>query len=278
HREWAIDPEPLIVFTASLSEHDPRLVDEAIDWCPRNWSFVSKTRLRNLLRIEPKQVQDDFGVFAATVGEHADISWPGSTRSRPFAPTGRSSAPQLGRPSMVWLRLRATFGLGARAEVLRYFLMREEVSSSVVTIARFANYSKRNVATECEALAHAGVLRVRKAGNRHEYSLVRRQAVEELLGGVPTVRPNWSALFHVARALMDLEAQVSKSTDRTLAVKTRVAFDSIGPALDDLDLGRLPPTVVGSNLWRTAEAIAGATLGRWASGHQPDSLASTSAF
>jgi len=31
---WAIDPEPLIVFTA-IADLDPRLRDEALDWCIR---------------------------------------------------------------------------------------------------------------------------------------------------------------------------------------------------------------------------------------------------
>ena len=35
HMTWAIDPEPLIVFTA-IADLDPRLRDEALDWCIRN--------------------------------------------------------------------------------------------------------------------------------------------------------------------------------------------------------------------------------------------------
>ena len=49
HRDWAIDPEPLVVFTAGMTTQDPRLVDEATDWCIRNWRHLSKTRLRNLV-------------------------------------------------------------------------------------------------------------------------------------------------------------------------------------------------------------------------------------
>ena len=40
HVTWAIDPEPLIVFTA-IADLDPRLRDEALDWCIRNSRHVS---------------------------------------------------------------------------------------------------------------------------------------------------------------------------------------------------------------------------------------------
>jgi hypothetical protein len=36
HTDWAIDLEPLIMFTAALGDEDPRLRDEATDWCIRN--------------------------------------------------------------------------------------------------------------------------------------------------------------------------------------------------------------------------------------------------
>ena len=50
HQGWAIDVEPLIIFTAAIGERDPRLRDEATDWCVRNWRLVSRVRLRNILR------------------------------------------------------------------------------------------------------------------------------------------------------------------------------------------------------------------------------------
>ncbi len=50
HRHHAIDPEPLIIYTAALQDIDPRLRDESTDWCTRYHTFISKTRLRNLLK------------------------------------------------------------------------------------------------------------------------------------------------------------------------------------------------------------------------------------
>src|SRR5438105_10743511 len=67
HQQWAIDPEPLILFTAYVSESDRRLRDEAVDWCIRYGSYVSATRLRNLLKAAPPNQQLAFEMFAATV-------------------------------------------------------------------------------------------------------------------------------------------------------------------------------------------------------------------
>lgn len=40
----AISPEPLILFTAGLGDADPRLRDEATDWCVRYGRYVSAAR------------------------------------------------------------------------------------------------------------------------------------------------------------------------------------------------------------------------------------------
>src|SRR5947209_20207308 len=67
HQQWAIDPEPLILFTAHISGADRRLRDEALDWCIRYGSYISASRLRNLLKVAPPEQQTAFETFAATV-------------------------------------------------------------------------------------------------------------------------------------------------------------------------------------------------------------------
>lgn len=266
HRDWAIDPEPLIVFTAFLEDKEPRLRDEATDWCIRNWRYVSKTRLKNLVRDQPQQIRDAFGVFSATVNDHAGVTWPYSTEPRRYTVTGRSTQPQLDQPSMVWLRLRAMFGLGARTEILRYFLARVDVRASVATIGTAINYTKRNVAEECETLEQAGVLGVRPFGNRYYYSLAKRTELEAFIGTMPEIRANWTAMLNLARELMDLEAQVGSSTTRTLAVKARTAINEIEPDLDELDIEPPPSHARGEDLWPAIRALGTDTLGAWSLG------------
>ncbi len=278
HNAWAIDPEPLIVFTAFLGDEDARLRDEATDWCVRNWRYVSKTRLKNLVREQPPAVRDAFGVLAATVGEHAGVVWPYASEPRRFTVTGRSAAPQLDKPSTVWLRLRAMFGLGARTEILRFFLTQEDGRSSAAAISAATNYTKRNIAEECETLAHAGVLNVRPMGNRFYYSLANRPQLEAFVGSMPPVRPNWIAMFSLARQLVALESEFATRTTRTFAVKVRNAIDEIEEELDELGIDPPPSTVRGEDLWPAVRSLGKGSLGEWSLGrwHLPPSKRETS--
>ena len=271
HGDWAIDPEPLILFTAFLGDADPRLRDEATDWCIRNWRFVSKTRLKNLLRAQWADVGDEFGEFAATVGAHAGIAWPGQTEPRRYAVTGRSTLPPLERPSLAWLRLRAMFGLGARTEILRYFLSR--AGKGAVPVSRLAavtGYTKRNVAAESETLERAGVLGVRSTTNRLYYYLARRSELEAFVGELPDVRPNWSATLNIARELVDLEDQAEAAAQRTLPVKVRQMLKRIEDDLDELDIERPSDDLRGEALWPAIRRLGNEYLGAWSIGDWPE--------
>lgn len=270
HQDWAIDPEPLVVFTAFLADADPRLRDEATDWCVRNWRHISKTRLKNLVADLPVEPRDAFGTLSATVSAHAGISWPHQTEARQFAVTGRSTAPQLHQPSSVWLRLRALFGLGARAEIMRYFLTTDAAPrASVAAIAAAIQYTKRNVADECDALADAGMLAVRTVGNRFVYALAKRTQLESLVAPLPPIRPNFATVLDVAREMIQLERQVESSAVRTRPVKVRKTLDRIEPHLDEL--GIEAPTATGSDLWPAMQQLGTDTLGAWSLGrwHRP---------
>lgn len=275
HGDWAVDPEPLILFTAWLGDADPRLRDEATDWCVRNWRHISKARLKNLLRQQPDDVKDAFGEFAATVSAHAGVVWPGATEPRRFTVTGRSTLPALDRPSMAWLRLRAMFGVGARAEILRWFLVSGGASHSVAALAARTGYTKRNVAEECDSLERAGVLAVRTRGNRFYYSAARQKALNEFVGDVAPIRPNWFAMFNVARELVLLERRVDDAVVRALSVHVRNAIRVIEDDLDELDLDRLPANLQGGDLWPAMQKFGLAHLGAWSVGQWASKPATT---
>ncbi len=266
HGDWAIDPEPLILFTAWLGDADPRLRDEATDWCVCNWRHISKARLKNLLRQQPDDVRDAFGEFSATVGAHAGVSWPAATEPRRFTVTGRSTPPSLARPSMAWLRLRAMFGVSARAEILRWFLVGAEGQHSVAVLAARTGYTKRNVAEECDSLERAGVLSVRTRGNRFYYSAARPKALNEFVGDVAPIRPNWVAMFNVSRGLVSLEKRSDDAAKKTLAVHVRNAIRAIEDDLDELDLEGLPGNLQGGDLWPAMRTLGMTNLGAWSIG------------
>lgn len=269
HGDWAIDPEPLIVYTAWLGDADPRLRDEATDWCIRNWRYTSKARLRNLLQEQPEAVRQAFGEFAGTVGAHARISWPAGTEPRRYAVTGRSTLPALDRRSLVWIRMRAMFGVSARTEILRSFLSGNVGRISTSGLAQMSGYTKRNVADECDTLQRAGVLAVRPMGNRLYYSLARRAELEAFVGELAPIRPNWTAILNVARELVTLERRAEEVRLTTLPVHVRKTIRLIEGDLDELDIEAPSGGVRGVDLWPTVRRIGHAHLGAWSLGQWP---------
>ncbi len=265
HSDWAVDPEPLVLFTAWLGDSDPRLRDEATDWCVRNWRYLSRTRLKNLLRDQPDDVQLAFGEFAATVGRHAGVVWPSATEARNFKVTGRSVLAPLERPSMAWIRLRAMFGVSARSEIIRC-LLSQDGAASVARLAAVTGYTKRNIADECETLQLARVLSVRSTGNRFYYSLANRSTLEAFVGELPRNRPEWTSIFKIARELIALEESAKDLSLQTLPVGVKKTLRLIEDDLAELDIERSFVNMEGVDLWPAVRKLGIETLGAWSIG------------
>ena len=256
HQHWAIDPEPLIVFSPAVLASEPRLRDEATDWCVRNWRHVSAVRLRNLLRDNESEQTDTWGEFAATVNRFSGAAkWPRATTERSYTVTGRSVLRPLAERSMIYLRMRSIFGLGARAEVLRYLLFAHERSTAAMLAAQ-TNYAKRNVADACESLAQAGVLSTRQVGNRLYFSLADEAALATFLGPAPHILPDWPALLRVVNALFHWSVLEQEMEERVLTVETHQAFSEIHDDLETLQL-QAPTHASGAEflpIWRNWSA------------------------
>jgi len=243
HQHWGVDPEPLVVFTAALGDRDPRLRDEATDWCIHNHRYISRVRLRNILRQWNGDIPDLWGEFAGTVNARAGVHWPGATSERAeYRITGRSSLRSLEEPSLVCLRMKAMFGVAARTEILRSLLFGDGHHVSVVALATATAYMKRIVAEECETLERAGVLSVRIIRNRFYYSLARRAELTDFVGRLPTICPDWTALLRVVQTLVRLEEAATTLPQRALVVEARRALREIEDDLDTLGVAGPPET------------------------------------
>jgi hypothetical protein len=266
HNDWAIDPEPLIVFSSSVIASEPRLRDEVIDWCSDNWRHISAVRLRHLLKDNPEEDSDAWGQFAATVNRFSGAAkWPRATSERDFTRTGRSSLRPLSEGSMVYLRMRSIFGLTARTEILRYLLFTGERSTAAMLAAQ-VNYAKRNVAEACESLSRAGLLHSKQFGNRLYFSLADSKRLLDFLGPYADIRPDWASLFRVVNTLFRWIGSET-SNERVLTVQTHAAFSEIRDDLESLRL-EMPSHVVGPAflpIWCTwAVAVAKSlAAGEW---------------
>ena len=239
-----VDLEALILFTGGLGDADPRLRDEATDWCvqfgPR---FVSASRLRNLLAAEPSAARAPLLEFLATVNENSTSRWPlpDQASSRRVALSGKSRLPDpRKRPELLRLQLRALFGTTARAEVLLEFVGRSpELLLSASNLVA-TGYSKRNIAFVLADLALSGLLTERRVGNRIRYRLARRAELTSLAPGARTAILTRLdlRLRALAMARRLLHATASKSaTIRSLEAR-RFAIN-LSATWDALDLA--PP-------------------------------------
>jgi len=227
-----VDPEALFLFTCALGLHDQRLFDEMLDWMTVNGRFLNIQRLRNLIRSgEPcggpvvPAVADWMARW-----EHSPRWRPlaGPTRraggntplfllpdGRPLPVTGDrdpvflshglernavvlrrlSGAFHADAPSCLLLRLRALFGVGARADALAYLVL--SGGGHPREIARELRYSQKAVHDVLADLACSGAIHSARAGRERTYR-ISAAALPLLAGGAPPAGwVNWPAFLSI---------------------------------------------------------------------------------
>jgi hypothetical protein len=219
HQNDVIDPEALIAFTATHSDLDPRLRDESIDWVIRYGSFVSKARLKNVLADWGSLDSSLFREYAATVNAKAGLGWPaGRARPLAFRSRARSYLEDLARPALLALRIRAVFGIGARAELMRVLVSRPQAAMTAAELSAETSYRKRNVLNELEPLKFAGVVRSFRAVNADRFSLAKADQLAGLVGPVPQRATRWTHTFRALGLLLDLARRATRRSDLQNAV------------------------------------------------------------
>jgi hypothetical protein len=198
HRETALDIEALILATPTIAVMDARLLEESLDWCVTNGRrFVSGSRLRNLVGAAGPEVAAAFGPFAATVNQHAHTNWFGATRPMTWRRTGRSAAPDLERPALIQARLRAAFGVSARAEVLKLLLSEPYKFMTIAELSLRTAYGKDNVADSVEMLRAAGVVETASEANRQHVRLGDPSPLLALVGTAPREFFDWAPILRL---------------------------------------------------------------------------------
>jgi DNA-binding transcriptional ArsR family regulator len=229
----AADPEALLLFTFEIGRDDSRLFDEVLDWLLTNQALISVQRLRNLCvddndrqvvegalgwvarwrpsaRLAPKssnlgdgEPRQLFRVSQRSV-QNPDPAFAAVGLVKPDTePSRKSRPPDPLVPISFALRLRLLFGVGSRAEVIRYLFTNPAGDSSANVIAEAAGYAKRNISETLTALVASGIVAVYELGNEHRYSL-NPLGWNQVLGLTqetwPTYRP-WLQLLRALRRL-----------------------------------------------------------------------------
>lgn len=215
HQDFLILPEELLILTASLGKTDLR--NAALEWCSKHHSLISISRLKTLLKTLPPSATTAFSSFANTLNSLCHAHWPVPEKTaffdyRPGAP---SLLPEFTTPALLSLRLRALFGVGARADLIAYFLSQPERDCSISDTVEIG-YSKRNLADVLEGFAKSGIFQVFFVRNQQRYSFARRQEVETMVAPLPKYMPSWRHFLSVVLTLRESEPKSFQSVMQSL--------------------------------------------------------------
>ena len=192
-----VDPEALIALTAELGDADARLRDVSTDWCVVYGRYVNGSRLKQVageLRTPP----DAIGEYVATIAAAGGPVWPMATQPRlGYVSRGKARLDSALAKPRLRIRLRAAFGVNARADVLAALLVAPHNGLSVADLARKTRFTKPNIAFAVDALVLAGLLEAHQVGNERRVTL---REPGDILPGLrpPVAQPDWVARFGVA--------------------------------------------------------------------------------
>ena len=267
HQRCLIALEELIILTAVIAESDPRLRDEALDWCSRYHHFVSVSRLRTLVKILGEPVYLPFSVFAMTLNSIAQSNWPIFANAIPldFKPSGKSSL-RCEAPALFGLRLRTLFGVGVRADLLAFFLTQKKTvvtASDVVEIG----YSKRSLADTLDNLVQSGLLVTSVVRNQRKYELVKKEQLKKVVGELPEVAPPWLRILEVLISLRTNLQQFEKKSITTNVVIIRNTLARLENLLHALNLSPPPLQADLNQYWESITKWLLETVNAFAQGN-----------
>jgi hypothetical protein len=218
HSSMAIDPEALIAFTGALGNLDPRLRDEATDWCIENYKYISGSRLKTIINEDYADFSDT-GRLIATVNEYSQARLPGATTPHQFKSRKRGQTITIKRPSLILFRLRCLVGTGARSGIIFHLLSTPGAEYSAADLADRTKFTKRRVADTLHDLNESGLVFCRRQRNQLLYSLDLVQQMQDLAGDLPSLWPLWTDIFPWLLAIWTIsrncESNVSSLTAYT---------------------------------------------------------------
>ena len=256
--DWqAIDLEPLIIFTACCASSDARLRARTIEWCALNDRYLSAFRLRHFTRKVHPATRRAAENYVTAVGSATRRA---RERRASGTPARRRSqqpnlAPDLRRPSLIQLRLRALVGVSARAEVLKLLLAGHDRDNTASSMVSRAGYGKGGLAQALDMLTVAGITSVQPAGNRLVYRLARPAEMAQALNGLPASFPDWGAIFNIIEGILRYARSAPHEANARTAAAAALAAD-LRDDLQSVPPGERPPRVAGHGAVRGFEEWA----------------------
>ncbi len=250
-----VDLEALVGLTASVGGADARVWEGAIAWCGRHGRSVNSARLKRVVA-EMGIAADDLAEFGAAARRAGAPPWFVAGRAERSTPRGESRGnlvlvrPTRDAARLLWL-LRASFGVNARADIVANLLARPGSWLTVLELAHFTRFTKRNAAVALDDLVLSGVVERLGLGAVGRFRLRDRLGLLRWLGLPASVDyPDW-----VARYTVGLAVSAFLGTDtplpRVRAIEMRQVVTRLRPSIEQAGLP-------GPDLRVTGPAFAGA--------------------
>lgn len=256
-----VDPEALVVMSLQLHERERRLGDLVAWWARVGSRLTSVQRFQTVAERFPADgAHRALGLFASHAAEAGDRRWARHVDPSTALPPTREKGPDepsLLESSTLWLRLRAGFGVGAKADTLAFLLGTRGAWASTRLISFATGYS--SVTTRGAAREMALARFVLETGERPvEYS-ARPDAWAPLLA-LPDARDAppwrfWSEVFAFLAGAMAWSESARSSDAPGQHVLASRARDLMEKHRRAFELARIPVPQPDSH--RGLEAVDG---------------------
>lgn len=280
-----VDPEALLLGALYLEPVERRLGDFAYWWAEVGSTLLSVQRTKTLLKRFPPATKTRLGGFARRAVAAGDKRWRRYAADDPEAETKQDAPGRPGKgadhprlrssPALV-LRLRAGFGVSAKADVLAYLLGIDERAASVQETADATAYSRATVGGVLSDMARAGFIRETGHRSARYVAAVRpwapllefesRDAGANGLVRAPAWR-YWSDLFAFLAQTARWAEDADGTSDYLLSSRARDLYEEHQPAFENnrIDVPR-PDAYRGAayldGFEKTVDALA-----QWMSDH-----------
>lgn len=178
-----VDPEALVLLSLSLLESERRLADFLAWWAEVGAKLLSVQRYKTQLRQFPERIRDDCAGFARLAIDAGDLRWrPYASEQKPsWATRGRKGGdvPHVRGSTGLLVRLRAGFGVNAKADALAFLIGSGEDAFTTQQVATAIGYGKTTVHVALQDMVLARLIH-QSPGQPATYR-VQRQPWSELL-------------------------------------------------------------------------------------------------
>lgn len=236
HQHFLILIEELVLLTAILSDQDPRLRDESLDWCSKYHHFVSVNRVKTLCK-KFAPYHEPISVYHSTINTLAKTSWPIYKKTSPLKVrlSGKSSLRPLESPALLNIRARSIFGIGTRADIITFFLTHSKPDYASSDMSEVC-YSRINLGETLDAFYLGGLFDKFSHGNQHRYRFIKNENLQKALGPIPKYAPSWGPILEVILPLRDSILKTKNSSDTIKTVEISNVLNKLNKQLKRLNL------------------------------------------